>query len=181
MTTDDIFPFLKKRKGLLDGVVLSGGEATLYQDLPDFCERIREMGFAIKLDTNGSLPHRLQVLLERNLLDYVALDYKAPRAAFSRITQSKISFSRFEESLRMLCAQTDIPFEVRTTVHSELLSEEDIHSMQKHLLSCGYRGVHYIQNFLHGKPTLGALQRQTQVLELSKTPCLPTELRNFTA
>ena len=76
MRDEEFFSFLKKRKGLLDGVCITGGEPTLRRDLPDFIRRIRDMGYLIKLDTNGSNPAMLEKLLEEKLLDYVAMDIK---------------------------------------------------------------------------------------------------------
>ena len=78
--------FLQSRIGRLDSVVLSGGECTLYLHLEDFCRSIKALGYKIKIDTNGSNPNRLQALISQDLIDYVALDYKAPKSSFIRST-----------------------------------------------------------------------------------------------
>lgn len=78
-SVEEVLAFLEKRKGLLDGVVLSGGEASYNPGLPDFIQRVKDMGYAIKLDTNGLRPEIIETFLAQNMLDYVALDYKADR------------------------------------------------------------------------------------------------------
>ncbi len=91
---EDIFAFLAKRKNLLDGVVITGGEPTLQQNLPEFCDRIKSLGFPIKMDTNGSRPDIIQSLLETNRIDYIAMDIKTlPEKyspSFSNIIPNKI-------------------------------------------------------------------------------------------
>ncbi len=85
-----IFEFLEKRKGLLRAVVVSGGEPTLQQNLEPFIERVRSLGYLVKLDTNGSKPQVLQSLLSKNLLDYVAMDIKAPLDQYTLIARSQV-------------------------------------------------------------------------------------------
>lgn len=89
MSEKDFFSFLKKRKGLLDGVVICGGEPTINRNLPDFCEKIKKMGFLVKLDTNGSNSEMLKLLIEKKLIDYVAMDIKAPLGLKSEIRNPK--------------------------------------------------------------------------------------------
>jgi len=112
--------FLQSRRGLLEAVVLSGGEATLYSNLVEFCKKIRELGFKIKLDTNGLKldtnglnPEMIRELVENELVDYIALDYKAPKERYYAITKNK-HFDRFIQSLNFLIKQ-QFPFEARTT------------------------------------------------------------------
>ena len=100
--------FLQKRRGLLDGVVLSGGEATLYPELPELCQEIKSLGYKVKLDTNGVNPQMLLRLIEEGALDYVALDYKAPKQKFQAITKNK-HFDHFSLSLSELL-QSDVTF-----------------------------------------------------------------------
>ena len=110
------FAFLQKRKGILDGVCITGGEPCLQPDLADFIRRIREGGFAVKLDTNGSFPDVLQVLLQQGLLDYVAMDVKNAPARYAE-TCGVPGFdpAPVERSVRLL-QQSGVPFELRTTV-----------------------------------------------------------------
>lgn len=178
-----LLAFLEKRRGLLDGVVLSGGEASLYTGLEGFVEQVRAMGYAIKLDTNGTRPCLIKRLLVRGWLDYVALDYKAPPEKFKSITGIN-RFSAFEETLSLLCSQGEIPFEVRTTVHTDLLDEDDIAAIMADLETKTYRGIYYIQNFRadNDRPTLGLLPPQKRILRpdlLPTTLCFSLGFRNF--
>lgn len=181
-STGDVLAFLEKRKGLLDGVVLSGGEATLYKDIIGFAEQIKGLGYAIKVDTNGTRPDIVKKLLQKKLLDYVALDYKAPAPKYKKVTATQL-FKSFDETLSHLCLQSRVPFEVRTTVHHDLLDEQDITDIMCDLSGRGYRGVYYVQNYINnGNPTLGHLSPQKQKLDVRKLP-LPKdfsiEFRNF--
>jgi len=142
---NDILEFLKTRVNLLDAVVLSGGEATSH-DLVDFCKQIKELGFLIKLDTNGTNPHAIKELLDLDLLDFIALDYKAPKNKFLKITHSN-KYDEFSKTLDMLLAG-EIEFEVRTTLHNDLLDEDDINKIISDLFQRGYKNNYYIQKFL---------------------------------
>lgn len=145
----EVLEFLEKRKDQLDGVVFSGGEATIWPGLPDFINDARDLGYAIKLDTNGTRPDMVDDLLSKGALDYVALDYKAPREKYITITKHK-DFDAFHRTLEILCAQNKTKFEVRTTVHSALLDECDISQIMQDLKSLGYKGTYYIQEFQQG-------------------------------
>ena len=144
-TTLDLLEFLKRRVGLLDAVVLSGGEATNHS-LSKLCKLIKKLGFKIKLDTNGSNPKVINKLLQDNLLDYIALDFKANSKNFQDITKSNL-YSSFLNSLDLLL-NSKIDYEVRTTLHEDLLNENDINEMQDILIKSGYKNPFYIQNFL---------------------------------
>jgi pyruvate formate lyase activating enzyme len=144
--------FIASRKGLLDGVVLSGGECTLYREIIGIAEAVKSMGMDVKIDTNVSRPQVLKALIGKNLVDYIALDFKALPQVFGRITHSD-HFDRFEESLEILL-QADIPFEVRTTVHSALISRKSLFNMVDHLASKGYKGNYYLQHFVGDTTTL---------------------------
>lgn len=182
-STAQVMDFLEKRKGLLDGIVLSGGEATLFPGLSDFIEDARALGYKIKLDTNGTRPDVLASLLEKNMLDYIALDYKAPREKYTRLTAHK-RFENFEETLALLCGQKAIPFEVRTTVHTNLLDEDDLSAIILDLDRRGYKGTYFLQNFRadNDRPTLGMLPEQSRTLDREKLPApqnFAMSFRNF--
>jgi pyruvate formate lyase activating enzyme len=177
LSCDDALTFLKGRIGLLDSVVLSGGEATQYGGLADFAKAIKKFGFKIKLDTNGTHPDVIATLLEASLIDFISLDYKAPSSKFETITHHK-NFDTFNESL-MLLIHSKLDFEVRTTVHTDLLDEDDINMIIKDLHVKGYQGTYYIQNFLYDENTIGKITPQTRELDLSKlSSILKVELRN---
>ena len=144
-TLEDLLIFLNKRVGLLDSVVLSGGEATIH-NLIEICKDIKSLGFKIKLDTNGSNPKQLKELLQNDLLDFVALDFKAPKYKYKEITKSNL-YNNFLESLKLLI-KSNIKYEVRTTLHNDLLDVNDINMMQKILYENNYTNDYFIQNFL---------------------------------
>lgn len=114
----DVFAFLKKRQGLLDGVVVSGGEPTLQEDLPLFIKQIKELGFKIKLDTNGQNPDVVEALCKEILLDYVAVDIKATNQAYETITGKK-GYEKAVKTIKVL-QKYKIDFEVRTTLYPSM-------------------------------------------------------------
>jgi pyruvate formate lyase activating enzyme len=166
LTFADALNFLKSRRGLLDAVVLSGGECSLHQHLPEFITEIKRLGFLVKMDTNGSTPGLLRYLSQNGLLDYVALDFKAPKNKFRTLTTSNL-YLHFRESLRVLVT-SHIRFEVRTTIHSDLLSQSDLQEMLDVLDTEGYKGTYYLQNFRNGSQTLMELEEsKTNYLDVS--------------
>ncbi len=179
ISTNELMTFLKKRVGLLDGVVLSGGECTLYGGLNELCEQIKDLGYKIKLDTNGSNPKTLKNLCENDLIDFAALDFKAPLEKFKFITNAhERLYGSFLESLEILVS-LDFPFETRTTVHEGLLDEGDISAMSEILHEKKYKNNFYLQYFLE-VPNLGDLKNPNRHLDISKIQSqIPLKLRNF--
>ena len=118
-----IYSFLKKRKGLLDGVVITGGEPTLHKKLPEFIKNIKDMGYLIKLDTNGSNPNMVEELIENKLVDYIAMDIKAPFDEYNNIITKEISIENVKKTFKLL-VQNKVDYEFRTTVVSNLLNYE---------------------------------------------------------
>jgi len=121
---DDIINFLEKRKVFLDGVVITGGEPTLQKGLADFICRIRELGYAVKLDTNGTNPSILKELIDKKLINYVAMDVKAPPERYEEICGIKVVWDDIYESIKILL-QGNVEYEFRTTLAPDL-EEEDI-------------------------------------------------------
>jgi pyruvate formate lyase activating enzyme len=111
---NDFFVFLETRKGLLDGVVLSGGEPTLQEHLRSFCERVKAMGFSVKLDTNGSSPQVIRDLLERGLLDYIAMDLKTGPEEYEALMSGRSSIQAIRESIQVVM-ESGLEYEFRTT------------------------------------------------------------------
>lgn len=130
ISNTSVLAFLNKRRGLLDGVVISGGEPTLQPDLPEFCRQVRDMGFLVKLDTNGYRPDVLEHLLDERLLDYVAMDLKAPPARYDLLAGILIDMRRIQRSVDQLMGG-GIDYEFRTTVVPGLLAAEDIESIAR--------------------------------------------------
>jgi len=145
---ESIFTFLHQRRGLLDGVVLSGGEPTLYPHLGDAAEEIQRMGFEIALHTNGCFPHHLETMLDRRLLSYVAMDVKAPFDEYQVVTR-KGEGLQAAESARLI-TESGIDHEFRTTVHPHLLDDEAILKIAHRLGTLGTDRF-ILQEFKPGK------------------------------
>ena len=152
--------FLKTRVGLLDSVVLSGGEATVH-DLIPFCKEIKRLGFKIKLDTNATNAKQIKELIDLNLIDYMAIDFKAPKNKFYKITKT-YKYEQFLETIKYLI-DIDFDFELRTTIHSSLLNEYDINEMIKVLESLGYKKTYYLQNYLQTPSNIGDIKEQSNL------------------
>lgn len=122
---EDFFAFLKKRQGMLDGVCITGGEPLVNKNVDDFARRIKDMGYLVKLDTNGTFPDKLRALIDAGLVDYVAMDIKNfPEKYAETVGLEKFDMEPIFESVRLLMGgETD--FEFRTTVVRELHSAED--------------------------------------------------------
>ena len=125
METEELFSFLGKRRGLLDGVAITGGEPCLHPELPELIRRIRSLGFKVKLDTNGCYPDMLHRLLEEGLVDYAAMDIKNSPARYAETVGLKqVDLSPVRESVSLLMG-SGIDYEFRTTVVDELHDEAD--------------------------------------------------------
>lgn len=125
-TADEIFDFLKKRTGLLDGVAITGGEPLMNPEISDFIREIRKMGYAVKLDTNGSYPERLKSIVDEGLVDYVAMDIKNCKEKYAEtINLKSLELSKIEESVEFLKSGA-VDYEFRTTVVKEFHTVEDI-------------------------------------------------------
>ena len=129
MEDEEFFQFLSTRKGLLDGVCVSGGEPTLYKNLPAFMARIKELGFLVKLDTNGYRPEIVKQLVADGLVDYIAMDVKNSPAMYARtVGLEAMDLAPIEESLRFLI-EGSVDYELRTTLVAQLHDEASIQDM----------------------------------------------------
>lgn len=155
LTFDDALKFIKTRINLLDAVVFSGGECTLHKGITELVKAIKDLGLLVKIDTNGSNPKLIKELVLNKQIDFISLDFKAPAHKFQQITHSRL-FTKFKDSLDFL-TQTSFPFEVRTTIHSDLLSTADLQSMIETLRNAHYKGTYFLQNFLNASETLGSI------------------------
>jgi len=125
---NDLFDFLEKRGGFLDGIVISGGEPTLQDDLPQLCEKIKEMGFLVKLDTNGSHPGRIKQLIESGLVDYIAMDIKTDPAIYDPLIKKGCNPVKLFESIQIIMESAP-EYEFRTTCVNRLVDEKIIESI----------------------------------------------------
>ena len=138
MPKDDVLSFLRKRKGTLEGVVITGGEPTLHLGLIDFMAEIKALGYKIKLDTNGTKPEVLQEAIERQLVDFVAMDLKAPLEKYSLITGVEFDPKIIQKSMDMI-VDSGLPYEFRTTYDKEVLTDEDIQAISDSVQGKNYR------------------------------------------
>ncbi len=152
----DILKFLKSRVGLLDAVVLCGGEATIHNLVP-ICKEIKKLGFKIKLDTNGTNLRLIKELIDSKLIDYIAFDFKALEDNFFKIIQS-YAYKKVIETLRYLI-KIDFDFELRTTINTNLLDEKDINEMINIISNLGYKKTYYLQNFLETSSNIGNIKK----------------------
>ncbi len=122
---EEIFSFLKKRRGILTGVCITGGEPTLYPDLPDLIRKIKALGYQVKLDTNGTNPAMIKALFEEGLLDYVAMDIKSSRQNYRKVSGCPVlSLDSLQETIDFLTSSS-VEYEFRTTVVKGLHEKED--------------------------------------------------------
>jgi pyruvate formate lyase activating enzyme len=143
ITEDDIFKYLESRKKLLDGVVISGGETTIKKNLKELIIKIKNMGFKVKLDTNGSNPNLLEELIKEKLLDYVAMDIKNIFSKYEEVINAKVKIDNIKKSIEIL-KNSEIDHEFRTTII------KNYHDIPKILKICKYLGKKekiYLQNF----------------------------------
>jgi len=139
----EFFDFLKERKGLLEGVVICGGEPTINVKLPDFIKKIKKIGFTVKLDTNGSNPEMLEKLIDAHLLDYVAMDIKAPKEKYEKVVGVKVDVEKIQKSIDIL-KQDKVDYEFRSTIVPQVHTKEDVIEMAKWIKGAKR---YYLQNF----------------------------------
>lgn len=128
LSTEDLFLFLRERFGRLEGVVITGGEPTIHPDLPDFIKQIKEIGYLVKLDTNGTNPEMLTKLIKDNLINYIAMDLKAPLEKYLATTAVELDYNNVAKSVKII-KESGLPYEFRTTVVPGLLEKEDFQQM----------------------------------------------------
>ena len=133
ISEEEIFSYLKKRKGILDGVCVSGGEPTLQKDLPSFIEKIKALGYAVKLDTNGTNPELVKTLNENGLVDYFAMDIKNSKENYAKIIGfEKYDTEKVEKTVEYFLTNK-VDYEFRTTIIKEFHTEKDMENIGKWL------------------------------------------------
>jgi pyruvate formate lyase activating enzyme len=147
---DEILSFLSKRKGLVEGVVVTGGEPFMQEDLPVFLTKIKSLGFLVKVDTNGAYPEKLKALIESQLVDYIAMDVKAPKEKYSQLAGVPVDVSRINASIDLI-KQKAPQYEFRTTFVPTLLVKEDIVEIGRWLQGADR---YYLQQFKKMTPVL---------------------------
>ena len=129
---EEVLSFLKKRFGMLEGLVITGGEPFMQKDIIQFCEKIKKIGYLIKIDTNGMYPKKLRELIIKKLVDYIAMDVKAPKKKYDTLTNVKTNIKKIEKSIEIIKNST-VDYEFRTTIVPTLLIKEDIIDIGKWL------------------------------------------------
>ena len=181
MPESEVFAFLEQRKGKLDGICITGGEPTLQPELPGFLEKFRELGYAIKLDTNGTYPGMLKGLLHDGILDYVAMDIKNSPQRYAETCGGADVLSRVRESVDLLL-DSSIEYEFRTTVCKPLHTEKEMEEIGRWL---GGAKRYFLQPFVdRGNLVSGGVQAHTQEelmrLRQAVLPDIPnTQLRGI--
>ncbi len=144
-TQSHVEEFLRERSGFLEGIVVSGGEPTCHKELPAFLEWVRSFGYDIALHTNGFFPGMLRRVLAKKLVDYIAMDIKAPPKAYDRVTGVENSCIAVSRSIEIILS-SGIDCEFRTTYHPDILSEEELREIVRVMSAIGVKR-YFIQRF----------------------------------
>ncbi len=175
ISEEEFFSFLGKRRGVLDGVCITGGEPLLQKDILPFLARIREMGFLIKLDTNGSRPDVLKEIIDASLVDYVAMDLKNSKEKYARTCGLDAYPSEIDESIALIM-KSGVDYEFRTTVVREFHDSEDMVSMARWIEGAPR---YFLQGFIDSGNLIGSgcsaysPDEMKELLSLV-TPIIPT-------
>jgi pyruvate formate lyase activating enzyme len=146
ISAEILFDFLKKRKKVLDAVVITGGEPTLHLDLPEFIKKIKELGYLIKLDTNGTNPKMIASLIKNKLIDYLAMDIKGPLPKYSAVVNSEVNSQKIKKSITLIM-NSGLPYEFRSTILPALHTTDDLIAMAK---SISGADKYFLQKFKGG-------------------------------
>ncbi|MDO4379745.1 MAG: anaerobic ribonucleoside-triphosphate reductase activating protein [Clostridia bacterium] len=174
MDEEEVLSFLKKREGVLDGVCITGGEPCLQSDLEDFIKKVRSFGFSVKLDTNGSFPEKLSSLLEKGLLDYVAMDIKTSKEKYLEVSgvKNEKMLENVIKSVEIL-KNSSVLHEFRTTTAKELQTEEDFRKIGEWLKG---EKKYFIQQYVSSGDLVGEEKTPYEKEDLEKFANL---VRNF--
>lgn len=139
----EVFKYLEKRRGLLDGVCISGGEPLLQKDIEDFIRKVKDLGYKVKLDTNGSSPKKLKQLIEDGLIDYVAMDIKNDFLNYDKTAGMCTNIDNIKKSIEII-ENSNIEYEFRTTIVKQF---HDVRKLEKIIQYIGPNARYYIQNY----------------------------------
>ncbi len=180
MSDEELLDYLQKRKGLLDGVAITGGEPLLRKELPDLLRKIKALGYAVKLDTNGSFPARLKALVGEGLIDYVAMDIKnAPDRYGETVGFLKLELNAIQESIDFLMTDA-VDYEFRTTVIEQFHGPREIEAIGQWIQGAKRW---FLQRFKpservpDGSLTAPTTQKMQDYLEIARKAIPATELR----
>ena len=151
----EVIDFMSTRKSLLDAIAITGGEPTLQKDLPEFAKKIKDMGFLLMLETNGSNPRMIKELIDKKLVDYIAMDIKAPLKKYAKVTGRKVNKKNIQKSIDII-RNSGVDYEFRTTVIPKFFKKEDALVIGKWLK--GSKN-YYLQQFMSENTINKALKR----------------------
>lgn len=166
-SSDQVLSFLKTREGKLDGLTITGGEPTMHNDLLDFIKSVKELGFELKLDTNGSYPDRVAAIIESDLVDYWAMDVKYSDELYKQGLNGGQIITGVAESIKLI-KESGVEYEFRTTYMKGLHTEDSVHEIGEMIEGASN---YYIQNFRPGKTIDSSLDRSNSFNDV--------ELRRF--
>jgi len=150
ISEEKILSFLKKRKGMLEALVITGGEPLMHKDIIDFLEKVKKLDHLIKIDTNGSYPKRLQEIVDKKLVDYLDMDVKAPKKKYDKLTGVKTDIKKIEQSIKII-RNSGVDYEFKTTFVPDFLTKEDIIEIGKWLEGSKQ---FYLQQFKNDTPLI---------------------------
>ena len=140
----EVIDFMLTRKGLLDAIAITGGEPTLQKDLPEFAQKIKDMGFLVMVETNGSNPGMIKELIDKKLVDYIAMDIKAPLKKYNKVCGKKVNKKNIQKSIDII-RKSGVKYEFRTTVIPKFFKEDDAKAIGKWLKGSKR---YYLQQFV---------------------------------
>ena len=149
---DAVLSFLKKRKGLLDALSISGGEPFLQKDILDFTSKVKKLGYLVKIDTNGTFPEKLKELIDKKCVDYVSMDVKAPKDKYNTLAGVKTNIKKIEKSIEII-KKSAPGYEFKTTFVPDLLKKEDILKIAKWLEGAE---TYFLQQFKTNVPLVSS-------------------------
>lgn len=164
ITENEIFSYLEKRKNILDGVCISGGEPLIHKDIGIFISRIKSLGFCVKLDTNGSNPTLLKELIDNNLIDYVAMDIKNTFDKYNDTSGVSVNIENIKKSIKII-EDSNIKYEFRTTLVKEYHDINDIEEICKMIDN---KSIYYLQNFVNNEGVLNRKLNPFSTVELEE-------------
>ncbi|MBI5071682.1 anaerobic ribonucleoside-triphosphate reductase activating protein [Candidatus Falkowbacteria bacterium] len=173
----NFFDFLDSRHGLLDGVCITGGEPTLYRDLPEFLKKIKALGFLVKLDTNGTNPEMLAALISEKLIDYIAMDVKTSlkKDLYEKVTGAAVDLENIKKSIALI-AQSGLEHEFRTTIVPGLHAKEDILDLAEFIKGAK---KYYLQQFRAGEKILNQEYKTVKPYPAEFLGDLKEEIKGF--
>ena len=181
-TEEYVLDYLKKRTGILDGICITGGEPLMHKELPEFIKKVKDLGYLVKLDTNGSYPDRLVALIDSGLIDYVAMDIKNTQEKYNETAECSIEDLRSVIKSVEILKQNKIDYEFRTTVVKEYHEVEDVKKIAEWIAPAS---KYFLQNFIDSgdiiKNNLSAHSRETlDLMRLAAQDIIPkVEIRGI--